>query len=396
MNSYQSVTTRNARARFLLPGKSWRCFVVLLSCACHSLVTNGALAVTWTYHIVYDEHSVAPITGYTAPSLNDSGTLAFSAQVGSTYGIVKGNGGAVTTIATEGTTYSKVGPAPGINNNGLVVFEANRTNGTTGIFTGDGSGAPTAINGSLTGNFTNDLGIPEINNSGQVAFNAYSGTSLHLYTGSGGTPQLVTNDYAAAGADINNSGVIAWSRTSDVSTYSAGVNTVIQSTSGIFASFVGAPSINNSGDVAYAGNLNGGGSALAIYHAGSTSVTATSPGGFTWFRGLAAINDRGDVAFHADTSTYSGIFVGLDPTNAPVLYQGMSLFGGTAGELDFVPHGFNDLGQLAFTYWLTDGRHGLATASPPVAVPEPSTFVLAALGLAGLGFLVLRKKYRMA
>ena len=30
------------------------------------------------------------------------------------------------------------------------------------------------------------------------------------------------------------------------------------------------------------------------------------------------------------------------------------------------------------------------------AVPEPSTFVLATMGLAGLGFIALRKKYRRA
>jgi hypothetical protein len=55
------------------------------------------------------------------------------------------------------------------------MFKASRTGGS-GIFTGNGITPVTKINGQLTGNFTTDLGVPTLNDSGYVAFVAYDAT----------------------------------------------------------------------------------------------------------------------------------------------------------------------------------------------------------------------------
>ena len=45
--------------------------------------------------------------------------------------------------------------------------------------------------------------------------------------------------------------------------------------------------------------------------------------------------------------------------------------------------GFNNLGQLAFRAYFTDGTGGIFVSNR-VAIPEPSTLALAALGVLGL------------
>lgn len=71
-----------------------------------------------------------------------------------------------------------------------------------------------------------------------------------------------------------------------------------------------------------------------------------------------------------------GLFTGTDPVADRVILTGDELFGATLADLSFY-RGFNNNGQVAFVYQLSDSRTGIAIATP---VPEPGTFMLLAGG----------------
>lgn len=111
------------------------------------------------------------------------------------------------------------------------------------------------------------------------------------------------------------------------------------------------------------------------------TVAGLTSGTITW--DLAARDTDGDQSF----------------TSSPVAISG----NGTWDMLfsTFNPLvGFNKIGAMEVRFTAA-GVNNLATIDnflvvTAEAVPEPSTFVLAALGLVGLGFVALRKKYRRA
>src|SRR5262249_10982950 len=140
------------------------------------------------------------------------------------------------------------------NNSGTVVFEANRTVGLPGIFTSTGTGQqPTNINGLTTGNFVGDLGVPAINETGQVVFNAYSSpVSLNLYVGSGGTPTPIASSNGNS-ADINNSATVTWSTSTEIMRWKSGTTTTIASSHSPFDIYESAPAINATGNIVFGG-----------------------------------------------------------------------------------------------------------------------------------------------
>ena len=125
--------------------------------------------------------------------------------------------------------------------------------------------------------------------------------------------------------------------------------------------------------------------------------TLTTNGGvFSSFDSGPVINSSGTVAFDANFDrTGSGIFVALSGFNLlQVVREGDTLFGSTVRSVEFWSEGLNDKNQLAFAYELSNGRRGIAVANVflPVAIPEPSTVALAALGLlAGAGLVARRR-----
>ena len=69
-------------------------FVALLNCfLCQSTSAVTPITGNYTYKILYDQDSVAPLDGYTLPSLNDAGVVAFEGVIGSNRAIFKGDGG---------------------------------------------------------------------------------------------------------------------------------------------------------------------------------------------------------------------------------------------------------------------------------------------------------------
>jgi hypothetical protein len=126
-------------------------------------------------------------------SINDSGTVAFHANVTDANGfptrssIFTGNGGPTTLIAdnTSGL-FADVDPAPAINNAGTVAFEVILTSGTTGIYVGNG-GPVTRVADSTMPPFRDFIHAPTpslaINNNGSVAFMALLDAGRHgLFT----------------------------------------------------------------------------------------------------------------------------------------------------------------------------------------------------------------------
>ena len=83
-----------------------------------------------------------------------------------------------------------------------------------------------------------------------------------------------------------------------------------------------------------------------------------------------------------DTIFEYGIFTGPDPLKDKVIVVGDTLFGSTFGGLSLSVESLNNTGQIAFWYFLVDGRTGIARADPLVTpVPEPGTLFLLVAGL---------------
>ena len=352
-----------------------------------ALSASAASAITYTFESLYDQTEVG-FPGFNPPSLNDSGVVSFVGIVAGKNSIVKGNGGPLTTIATQGSTYSAFGLWPAINNSGLVVFNANRTAGNPGIFTSDGIGPTTNINGTLTGNFTTDLGVPSINDSGQVAFVAQSGTQQNIYIGNGGTPTLVGP--SSGTVDINNSTTLAWSD-GRIRQWKAGATSTLVDTTGPFSSINTVPAINVNGDVSFVGSLDAGGEAVGIYN-GTTHTVAIVPKPVASAFSInteVGINNEGRAVFRTGSPSGGNLYTATASSTDLVLSKGMPLFGSTLFDFQFFRNGFNNAGQVAFQYQLANGNLGIALATP---VPEPSSLVLLLLGLAGCAVIAKRKQ----
>jgi hypothetical protein len=83
------------------------------------------------------------------------------------------------------------------------------------------------------------------------------------------------------------------------------------------------PSINTAGDVAFRGDLDGGGYAILTGNVAGTSVVADTSGPYSVFLTEVAINDGGTVVFRADRDTVGGgIYTGPNPATDVVVDAG--------------------------------------------------------------------------
>jgi hypothetical protein len=287
---------------------------------------------------------------FDAPVLNASGRLAFKALVfsgSSENGIFVGESGSFQTVALSGTaapggfTYRAFN-TPTLNDSGIVSFRGavSAQGGPAGAFVGTpGSvqriafpGQPAPAGGNF-GGFNDDF---KFNAAGQVAF----ATALFGGTSSGGVFAGVPGSLATVA-----------------------LQGAASPAGGTYDNF-GEPALNDSGTVAFRGNLTGGSSAQGIFQGtpGSVSTVArvgdAAPAGVN-FAGLRdpKINNAAQVAFNSDLtggSSTGGIFAGAAGSLQTAALRGAAAPAG--GNYDFF-HApvINAAGAVAFKAELTGG-----------------------------------------
>ena len=309
-----------------------------------------------------------------------------------------------------------------MNDGGTVVYQGFNTGNVQGIFTRTARGGTGANGGPAPAPFAStayeylDFGplaptvSPAINNAKQVAFyaRAKDGSGEGIFAG----PDPATDAVAVAGPGtpftginpqftaMNNGGVVAFAATlaggrKGIFTATRGVPaTEIVSNALAFGTFA-PPQINDFGRVAFAATTPGGSERIVTAGVGLSPDTVGSAGGA--YAGFYVaeqtdyfvdINNAGTVVFHARLRDGGhGIFTGNDPVADKLIAVDDVLFGQRVTAVNFRPGGLNDLGQLAFSYTLADGRTGVAVATP---VPEPG----AAAGVAAAAIGLLRRRPR--
>ena len=128
---------------------------------------------------------VAPGTGFALvangnPSMNDSGQVSFGASPSPDGGqaIMRGDGTTLTTIATtQGTGFASFGDNTSINDSGEVAFDAQLGSGASGLFSGTGAATTThylntedAFVDASPARFNATSDRPSINSVGDIAF----------------------------------------------------------------------------------------------------------------------------------------------------------------------------------------------------------------------------------
>ncbi|MBD2743737.1 PEP-CTERM sorting domain-containing protein [Coleofasciculus sp. FACHB-1120] len=330
-------------------------------------------------------------------SINDGGTVAFSAVLAAEVatGIFTGNG--TTTPTPVALAFPQSGSndvespwidddvivakdyfsdfySPSINNAGVVAFIETLYRGQ-GIVTSQGKVIDTTFYGSVNS--------PIINDKGTVAYRVQSGgPSTQIITSNGTTTTLVASignnypeDSAFGSPALNNVGTVA---------------------------FYAPPAIDISNDwytppVPFVGGKN---EALFASNSITTTLIADTSGSFNGFLGVPSINDVGTIAFFTKLDAGgTGIFTGADPLKDKVITTGNTLFGSTVESLGFSREGLNNAGQVAFFARLADGTSGIfradpgVSSEPPKDVPEPASGLgLLALGALGAGSMMQRKQ----
>lgn len=382
-----------------------------------SYLTTASATLAYNFTLIADTAGQYNFYGDHPVSINDRGVVAFRAFLDNGQdGIYTGDGTTITNIVNTSGQFNFFGNgASGINNDGVVVFRAGldvTTNyNNTAIFTSDGTTTTRIDPGSVVPYYLTE-GTPDINNNGEVSFQArvLNGT-VGIYKGNG--TNLITiadTDGTWGGFDgaprINDQGTVAfWSVLDNNSRGIYRVNgltspTLIASSPTSFFSTVNSVGINNSEIVAFYGNQSPGGR-YGIYTNDGLSTTPYFNMPSTANASLFSLNDQGLIALKAEfgfnsticpiplQSGCQGIFTGDDLINDRVITAGESLFGSTVTRLNLFSNSLNNNGQIAFTATLADGREVIVRASgdnnPSSRVPEPNlllglTFVGSILG----------------
>jgi hypothetical protein len=374
------------------------------------LVRPGPAGAGYVFTKIADSNG--PFSSFAAyPALSASGDVGFVGSLdGGGSGVFRGNGGAITTIASTGAQFSAFPNIPdqgniSINASGVVAFNASLTAGGMGIFTGNG-GAATTIVDTNGGGFTNVFGNA-INSSGTVVFAAVQSGLAAVFRNQAGVISIVTGipGHNPGGLpDINSSGAVVdldlspGSPPRGIYVFDGGTTTTIAVSTDPFFDMnpppasIGNGSINDSNVVAFWGVSAAGGQGIFTGNGGPLTTVADSSGALGAFKEPAAINNLGVIAYAATFDAGGdGIFVGPDLLADKVIASGDPLFGSTVVSLNFF-RGLNDSGQVAFYATLADGTQGIYRAD--VVVPEPSSVVLMGIGGLGLVGYLLRRRSR--
>jgi len=295
-----------------------------------------------------------------SPSINNKGQIVFVGLVTSpgSSGLFLFSQGKITLLVSDfsvSTTGDVVlGTEPVINDSGLVAF---LNNAVPGFFEGEGlftfsNGVITkvAVNGDTAPDGEPFTGFdqPAMNSTGQIVFRATLqqtspfSFSEGVFLASGGTISKIIE----SGDPVNGS---------------------------TFVSVSGEPSINDTGQVAFAGFANGFVSDEGVYlfSGGNLSVVvptfSSGPGGIFLEPLNAAINNAGQIAFESQTfgtGTGAGVFFLSNNTISQIMLSGQSSPDGDT----FSPAGafglaINSSGQVLFAGRLLQHTDALYLAS---------------------------------
>ncbi len=219
---------------------------------------NEALAFTFTK--IAETNEAFSSLGFW-PTINNQGTVAFSAALASGgSGIFIGSGGATTAIADTNGIFSLFSSRQAINEAGVVTFRANLKTIGSGVFAIDSEGKLTTIAESSQPRGV--FGDPVINNRGTIAFSSTINQGMAILTNSNGTKSTIADTtnipYSFLdGYAINDAGQVAFSARQ--ANGNAGIligdgqNTTTATDTSDRFSFLFPPVINNSGIVAFKG-----------------------------------------------------------------------------------------------------------------------------------------------
>lgn len=365
---------------------------VLLIIVCIAAASPRALGAGANIAKVAD--SSAGYSNFSAPSVNDAGTVAFNATSGGTAKIFTGTGGGPVTPALDPTAAGFIGliDATSINNAGQIAFVATESAPIPqppfqSAFRLDPGGSPPARIYDGRNGINNVTVVTTSQTPGTVFFSLASRILVMggAGSGSGGTPDTLI----PVGPTYHGVGRIAASASGNWvvrvrGAFSSNFNAIVANgvqilnTNSTYTdtdtfSFPGHPNavtaplanygdadITSDGTVVFSANWNAFYDAVFSYKNGViTRVGKTTP------TAIPAINDNGVVAALSANSIKFGL-ANLDQT---LISVGDPLDGSTVTDLAFIHDGLSENGNLTFYAALADGRTGIFVTN----VPEPAT-----------------------
>lgn len=326
-------------------------------------------------------------------SLNANASVAFAADGG----VLLKTAGGVSITAGFGD------PAPGggifveaskpsLASNGDMTFRGEVTSpGNSGLFLSSANTISQLVaDGSVAA--SGDVIFPDspaANSNGQVAFVSLTGNGLFLFSHGSITKLAGPGDAAPGGGTfnsfsspaINEVGQVVFSAVSAgrrgiYLASSAGITKIIAAgdtfaNGGVFFTPLGTPSLDNAGDVAFAGLSNGaaGDSGVFLFSNGQLSIVVpdftTLPSGVSLQATAAAVSDSGKIAFLAQlvgTGGSTGVFLLSQGTVTQLMNPGQPSPDGDTFANAFSVQ-INASGQVAFAARLLQHNDALYLAS---------------------------------
>jgi hypothetical protein len=349
-------------------------------------LTATSIAADYSYRTIADGSDTLSLGP--CPAINNFGVVAFAATEfdpetsDSEDMILRGSGGAPTTIADESDGFTSISGNPSINDLGAVAFDGNPV-GSDRELIARGSGGPLteiarAGSAQRFDSFTADVSL---NNFGRVAFTGELNDTGDegLFEGSGGpvatrylastsqfagsiSPPSLNDLERAAFAEQTDDGVRGIFRQDP-----AGNVTTIADDTGELQSFNDRVSLNNLGRVAFtAFDDEFTREALFTGRGGALTEVANTLGDYSsfGFRG-PSLNDLGRVAFQADLDDFSsGVFTGPDSVSDAVIRTGDTVSGKTVQFVSACREMLNIRGQVAVKVTFEDFSEAIIRATP--------------------------------